>query len=295
MRRAARGKQPFTERNQRTTAAAGEETEVPDADEATREYMQQEATQEFVHVQSQESLFVFVSGVSPAEGDLVVQEGSEPAVGNRNAMGVSAEIAKHLIGSAERRFAVDHPAGRVKLTDQNPKQFGLSQAAKQAVKLELSRSVSLLERFEKLAAEDFAENPFRKKEAIIWRAHPMGVIARQTAGSHDTVDVGMMLELLIPGVEDAEEADLGAEMLGVRGNFDQGLSAAAEQQPVDHFFVLQGERGQLVGEREDDVSIGRGEQFGTSRGQPSIARLALTLRAVPIPAGIVGDGAMAAA
>jgi hypothetical protein len=39
----------------------------------------------------------------------------------------------------------------------------------------------------------------------------------------------MMLQLLIPCVEDAEEADLGAEMPGVRGNFDQGLSAAAKQ------------------------------------------------------------------
>jgi hypothetical protein len=29
-------KQPFTKRNQRTAAAAGEETEVPDADEAAR-------------------------------------------------------------------------------------------------------------------------------------------------------------------------------------------------------------------------------------------------------------------
>ena len=98
--------------------------------------------------------------------------------------------------------------------------------------------MSLLERFEKLAAEDFAENPFRKKEAIISRAHPMGVIARQTAGSHDTVDVGMMLELLIPGVEDAEEADLGAEALGVCGNFEESLRAAAEQQSIDHLLVL---------------------------------------------------------
>ena len=76
-------------------------------------------------------------------------------------MSVGAEVTKHLLGSAERWFAVDHPARRVKLTNQTPEQPGLSQAAKQAVELELSRSVSLLERFEKLAAEDFAENPFR--------------------------------------------------------------------------------------------------------------------------------------
>ena len=66
---------------------------MADADEATREHMQQEATQEFIDRQRQESLFIVVSGVSPAERDLVIQEGNEPVIGNRHAMGVSAEIA----------------------------------------------------------------------------------------------------------------------------------------------------------------------------------------------------------
>ena len=106
------------------------------------------------------------------------------------------------------------------------------------MKPELSGSVSLLERFEKLAAEDFAEHPFRKKEAIIARAHPMGMVAGQTAGSDDAVNMGMMLQLLIPGMENAEEADRGAEASGVCGNFDESLCARAEQQSVDHLLVL---------------------------------------------------------
>ena len=65
----------------------------------------------------------------------------------------------------------------------------------------------MLERFQKLAAENLAENRFRKKEARISRMHPAGVIARQTAGSNYAVNVRMMLQLLIPGVEDAEEAE----------------------------------------------------------------------------------------
>ena len=40
----AGGKQLFAERNQGTTAAAGQEAEVPDADEAARQHMQQKAT-----------------------------------------------------------------------------------------------------------------------------------------------------------------------------------------------------------------------------------------------------------
>jgi len=39
----AGGKQLFAERNQGTTAAAGQEAEVPDADETTRQHVQQEA------------------------------------------------------------------------------------------------------------------------------------------------------------------------------------------------------------------------------------------------------------
>ena len=144
---------------------------MADADEATREYMQQEATQEFIDVNSQESLFVLVSGVSPAERDHVIHEGNEPAIGNRNTMGVSAEIAQRLIGPTERGLAVDHPSWRVKLADQTSEQPGLGQTAKRAVELELSGSVGFLEGFEEFAAEDLAEDALRKKEAGITVPH----------------------------------------------------------------------------------------------------------------------------
>jgi hypothetical protein len=108
---------------------------VPNADEATRQNMQQEATQKLIDRQSQESLLIVVRGVAPAEGDLVIQAGNEAVVGDRNAMGVGAEITKHLIGSAKRWFAVDHPARNVKLTDETPKESGLSQPLEQPVAL----------------------------------------------------------------------------------------------------------------------------------------------------------------
>jgi hypothetical protein len=151
---------------------------MPDADESPRQRMQQKAPQELIDVQSQESLLVLVSGVAPPECNLVIDEGNESVIGNRNAMGVGAQVVKHLTGPAERRFAIDNPSQSEKLTDQTPKQLGLSQAAKQAVELELSGSVSLLERFEELATENFAEHSLREKKARISRAYPAGVIAR---------------------------------------------------------------------------------------------------------------------
>ena len=68
----------------------------------------------------------------------------------------------------------------------------MSQSAKQTVKMKLARSLAVLEGFEEFAAEDFAENRFREKEALTSRAHPMGMVARQTAGSYDAVNMGMM-------------------------------------------------------------------------------------------------------
>ena len=83
---------------------------MPDANETTRQHVQQETTQELIDMQGEESFPVFMSGVSPAERNLVIPERNEAAIGDRHPVSVRAEVAKHLIGSAERRFAVDHPA-----------------------------------------------------------------------------------------------------------------------------------------------------------------------------------------
>jgi hypothetical protein len=51
--------------------------------------VEQEAAQELVDRQSQQSLLVGVRGVSPAEGDVALLKGNESAVGDGDAVGVS--------------------------------------------------------------------------------------------------------------------------------------------------------------------------------------------------------------
>ena len=52
----------------------------------------------------------------------------------------------------------------------------------------------------------------------------------------------VLLEFLVPGMQDAEESDLRAEALGIAGDLQQRLGAGLEQQGVDLAFVLQRER-----------------------------------------------------
>jgi hypothetical protein len=47
--------------------------------------------------------------ILPAEGDLIVLEGDEAMVGDGDAMGVAAEIAEDVMGTAERGFGIDDP------------------------------------------------------------------------------------------------------------------------------------------------------------------------------------------
>ena len=82
---------------------------MADAHEAGGKYVEQKTSQELVHRQGHEALLVAVGGVPPAEGDLVARQGNEAMVGDRDAMGVGAQIVKDIFWPPEGRFAVDDP------------------------------------------------------------------------------------------------------------------------------------------------------------------------------------------
>jgi hypothetical protein len=104
-----RSQEPETEGQKSSAPARGEETEVADAHEAGGKHVEQKASQELVHGQGHEALLVAVGGVSPAEGDLLARQGNKAMVGDRDTMGVGAQIVKDIFWPPEGRFAVDDP------------------------------------------------------------------------------------------------------------------------------------------------------------------------------------------
>ena len=65
----------------------------------------------------------------------------------------------------------------------------------------------------------------------------------------------VMFEVLAPGVQDGQEADLGPEVLRIGGDLLQGLGGGAEQEAVDLPRVLQGDRTERRRERKDHVKV----------------------------------------
>ena len=94
--------------------------------------------------------------------------------------------------------------------------------------------------------------------------------------------VRMMLKVLSPGMEHAKKTDVRSQMLRVAGDFEQCRSTSSEQQIVKQSLVLQGQCGEFVRQREDDVKVRDGQQLSRALGQPLGTRVALTLGAVPV-------------
>ena len=106
----------------------------------------------------------------------------------------------------------------------------------------------------------------------------------KSAGSKHAVDMGMMLQTLIPGVEHAEETDLRAKMPGIASDLQESLSAGLKQEAINQLLVLESKRSKLAWQREDDMDVGRRQKLPFTRLEPALARVALALGTVPVAA-----------
>jgi hypothetical protein len=153
------------------------------------------------------------------------------------------------------------------------------------VELKLVLLEELTEPSSELAAEDAAECADRQEEASRG-IDPSGTIRSQAASGNDVVNVRMMLKVLSPGMEHAEESDIRSEVLRIASQFEHRRGAGAVEQIVEQPLVLKGKSGERVRQSEDNVEVRHGQQFSRTRRQPLGARVALALGTVPIAAGV---------
>lgn len=91
--------------------AIGEKAEVAHAVEAGGKDMKEKSADELVRMKAHNLLTVTTIApiVLPSEGDMAVIDLNEAAVGDGDAVCISAEIGKHLVRAAEWRLCLDDP------------------------------------------------------------------------------------------------------------------------------------------------------------------------------------------
>src|SRR5260370_14128604 len=204
-------------------------------------------------------------------------------------MGGGAEILEDELRATERRFQVDDPVLSVQGSQPGGKDLRLRKKCEISLEAELAITESLPEGIDKLSAKDFTQHFVGKKEPL-GCGNPVRVIGRESAGGNDAMNMGMSFEFLTPGVQHAEEADLCTEMLGIASDFQKGFRTTAKQEIVEDLLVLQDQRGQMTGKREDHMDVASREQLLATRFDPTVAGSRLTLWTMPVAAAAVRDG-----
>ena len=94
-------------------------------------------------------------------------------------------------------------------------------------------------------------------------------------------------ERLPPSVQNAEKADLRAQVLGICRDRLQGLGCGSKQEAVHLPFVVQAQLSQRFLHGKVDMKIFSGQVFSLTFFQPLCSGQRLTLGAMAIRAGVV--------
>lgn len=143
------------------------------------------------------------------------------------------------------------------------------------------------EGIEELSAEELTEGA-DGKEVVDGGGDPAQRIEGQAAAGDDAMDMGVKAQVACPGVQDAGDAEVGAEALGISAEFEEGGSGGGEEEVEDELSVGEGEASELPREGEDDVEGVCGEHACHALLDPSELGERLALWAMSISAGVVG-------
>jgi hypothetical protein len=190
--------------------------EVADLLEARWQHVLDEAVQK---VDGMQALGLAVLG---AEGNGVRTDIDEPTVSDGDAMGVTAEVAKEMLGAPEGPLGVDAPA---LVCEPRGQAFAGFWILERIVALKQLASVHAVKKVEHLAAEDLGHD-FYGEEVLATSRLPRAS-AIEHAGGDDRVQVRMKSEVACPGVQDDGDTEHAAE--ASLSEFEQSLAGCAKQ------------------------------------------------------------------
>ena len=104
----------------------------------------------------------------------------------------------------------------------------------------------------------------------------------------------MEQELLIPGMQDGEKTNLGAQTAWVGRNGEQRFGNRAEQDAVNRLWILKRDHHEIVGQGEDEMAIRNGQEIMLFESEPFLAGCGLAFRAMPVTARLKLYGLMRA-
>jgi hypothetical protein len=176
-------------------------------------------------------------------------------------VGIAGKVGEDLGGSGKRSLGIDDPVALGGSVQESGKGCRGLERSELPGESELVFFKSSFEASQELSPEDRCENFDRQKELGSAR-NPSAMIRGESSSWDYAMQVGMSEKGLAPCMQNRQKADVGAQVLGISSDLEQSLGRGAKQQAINPSLILQGQRSQDVGQGEDDMIVGDGQQFG---------------------------------
>ena len=167
---------------------------MPDAVEAGWQHVQQEAADELLGGEAHRLEPVWLAVILPAEADGAVHDVQDAVVGDRDAVGVAAEVVEHTGGAVEGRLGVDDPFGPAQGPQVAVEGGRLGERGKGAVEAQAAVAEGAFELVQEEGAETAREDADRQEEAGP-AGDPAVALGGEAAARDDAVEVGVVAEV----------------------------------------------------------------------------------------------------
>jgi hypothetical protein len=221
-----------------------------------------------------------------AESDLAMLQSHETMVGDGDTVRIACQILQDVLGLPERFFGVDDPVLGAYVGEALAPRLGRGELATAPPQGQVALSVELRQTREVEMPEAAREDPDGQEEVGAAR-DPSGAIGCQPPGGEDTMEMGVMMELLAPGVQHGKAPDLGPEMRGLLSDVLEGLRDGAKEQAIELARVLQRQRPEIVRQGKNHMDVGCLKELAFPGGEPRGLRGAVTFGAAAVPARVV--------
>ena len=211
----------------------------------------------------------FAAGtIAIPEGHGAIVESLDASVGDRDAMDVAADVAEDF-----------SPVAGVLAMDDPLSAPGIGRG--------LTPKIRLLESIADLAPEDHGERSAGDQEATVARFSPDRAVRIPTACRGEDMDVWVVPHLARPSVQDRDHPQSGTDVLRIGRELRQGFGSRSDQDGIDGLLVGPGQISKLLRQSESEQEIGAWEQALLPGFEPAPRLRSVTLRAMPVLAGVI--------
>lgn len=215
--------------------------------------MEEEAADELVDFEGAMFECAAVISIAIRESDLLLVDSGDAVVGDGDTMGIAAEVIEELFRRTERPFRVDIPGFVPQGLDELVEASRIGSFSREDEFLFLEGA---FEGFEEFSTEDDAQRFIVEEEAFTGR-DPAGVVEGEGSLGEEAMEVEMVLQLLIPGMQHQSKARGAVEVCV--GEFHEDFGDDFEQEVQKDPFVTEDEGVEFVGERKHHME-GSGRQ-----------------------------------